>query len=278
MPKDWDFYAVVPKLTERTVEWIGEQRKKRARSFFMCRSTRLTRRSCRCEKFRGQSQAGGYGDWVAQTDDNVGRILQALEDNGCGRNTLVIFFVRQWAGSSRLQPHPQFRSSQSGPLRGVKRDLWEGGIACLDRPLAGARKTGDGQRRLVSQVDVMATLAAVVGATLPAGSAPDSYNLLPCGRKAQPSPRDVDRPQTGRQLRGAARDEWLLVAAKSGGVVQVPDWSKENGYTKNDYPGELYDLSQDLGERHNLYGERPDKVAELEVAADENSRGAGQVR
>ena len=35
--KDWDFYAVVPRLTEKTVEWIGQQWIKRVRSFFMCR-------------------------------------------------------------------------------------------------------------------------------------------------------------------------------------------------------------------------------------------------
>ena len=48
---------------------------------------------------------------------------------------------------------------------------------------------------LVSQVDVMATVAAVVGATLPAGSAPDSYNLLPMWTEGAASPRHSDRPQ-----------------------------------------------------------------------------------
>ncbi len=68
------------------------------------------------------------------------------------------------------------------------------------------------------------------------------------------------------------------MATKTGGVVQVPEWfEQENGYAKNDYPGELYDLSQDVGERHNLYGERPDKVAELKSLLTK-IRAKGQVR
>ena len=42
-------------------------------------------------------------------------------------------------------------------------------------------------------------------------------------------------------------EQWVLIAAKTGGVSQVPAWfDKENGYTKTEHPGELYDLGQDL--------------------------------
>jgi arylsulfatase A len=44
-----------------------------------------------------------------------------------------------------------------------------------------------------------------------------------------------------------------------------PGFDAANGYAKNPHPGELYDLSQDLSERRNLFAEQPDKVAELKA-------------
>jgi arylsulfatase A len=48
-----------------------------------------------------------------------------------------------------------------------------------------------------------------------------------------------------------------------------PDWFKQQrGYTKNEFPGELYDLRDDLAERRNLYGEKPEVVRRLKALLD----------
>jgi arylsulfatase A len=279
MPKDWDFYAVVPKLTQKTVDWIGQQRDKEGPFFLYVPLNSPHTPIVPIEKFRGSSQAGGYGDWVAQTDDNVGRILQALEDNGFARNTLVIFSSDNGPEAHAYNRIRTFDHRSAGPLRGVKRDLWEGGhrVPLIVR-WPGHVKPETVNDALVSQVDLMATLAAVVGATLPPGSAPDSYNLLPVWEEGAASPRHDIVHNTVAGGYAMRHDGWLLVAAKTGGVVKPPEWfDEQNGYSKNEYPGELYDLTQDIAERHNLYGDHPDKVAELESLLKQ-IRAKAQVR
>jgi arylsulfatase A len=279
MPTDWDFYAVVPKLTEKTVEWIAGQRDKAGPFFLYVPFNSPHTPIVPIEKFRGRSQAGGFGDWVAQTDDNVGRILQALEDAGVADNTLVIFSSDNGPEALAYARVKNFDHRSAGPLRGVKRDLWEGGhrVPFIVR-WPGQVKPDTVSAGLVSQVDVMATVAAAVGAELPAGSAPDSYNLLPLWTQGSESPRRTIIHQSVAGTYAVRQDQWLLVAAKSGGVVKEPDWFEEKfGYTKNDLAGELYDLGQDLGEHQNLYAEHADKVAEFESLLTQ-IRGTGQVR
>ncbi|HTU27272.1 MAG TPA: arylsulfatase [Pirellulales bacterium] len=279
MPKDWDFGAVVPKLTQETVDWIAEQRGKPGPFFLYLPQNSPHTPIVPAKEFRGRSQAGGFGDWVAQTDDNVGRILAALAENGFADNTLVIFSSDNGPESMAYKRIKNFCHRSSGPLRGVKRDLWEGGhrIPFLVRWPAHV-KAGAVSDALVSQVDLMATLAAVVGAELPAGAAPDSYSLLDVWEKGAESPRHTIIHNTNPGGYAVRHDNWLLVAAKTGAVSKPPEWfNEEFGYGKNEFAGELYDLSQDLGEHRNLYGERADKVAELDSLLKQ-IRAKGQVR
>lgn len=279
MVADWDFYAVVPRLTERTVEWIGEQRGKDGPFFLYVPFNSPHAPIVPTEDFRGRSEAGGYGDFVAQTDDNVGRILRALAENGFAVNTLVVFTSDN--GPERYA-YPRIRNfghRSAGPLRGLKRDLWEGGhrVPFLVR-WPGKVQAGTVSDELVSQVDLMATIAAAANAKLPDDSAHDSYNLLPVWTEGQPSPRRSIVHNTNRDGYAIRHDDWLLVDAKSGGISQVPGWfDREFEYAKNEHPGELYDLSQDIGQRHNLYGEQPEKLTEL-MSLLRQIRQKGQVR
>lgn len=59
------------------------------------------------------------------------------------------------------------------------------------------------------------------------------------------------------------RGDWVYIDSRSGGTEE-PDWFRdERGYTDDEYPGELYDLSEDSTQRHNRYGDRPKKVENL---------------
>jgi arylsulfatase A len=172
-----------------------------------------------------------------------------------------------------------FQHRSSGPLRGLKRDVWEGGHR---EPFIvrwpGTVKANDVSTALISQVDIMATLAAVTGAKLPAGVAEDSYDLLPVWKSRAPSPRRTIVHNTNPDHYAVRHDQWLFVAAKSGAVTRVPPWfDKENGYSANENPGELYDLSQDLAQKKNLYAAEPKKVTELQALLT-SVRGKGQVR
>ncbi len=165
--KDWDFWAVMPTLTDRAVKWI-EQQKPDQPFFLYFPFTSPHAPIVPTPEFIGKSKANGYGDFVAQTDDAVGRVLQALRDHGFEDNTLVIFSADNGPEQYAYTRLKNFDHRSSGPLRGLKRDLWEGGhrvptlMKWPGEIPAGA--TSDG---LISQIDFYATIAQILGVDIP---------------------------------------------------------------------------------------------------------------
>jgi arylsulfatase A len=173
----------------------------------------------------------------------------------------------------------RFQHRSSGPLRGLKRDLYEGGhrVPSLVK-WPGVVKSGSVSDALISQVDLIGTLAALAGHALPAGVAEDSYDLLAVWKENAPSPRRTIVHNTFPDAYAVRHDHWLLIANQTGVHSKVPAWfDLENGHAKNKHPGELYDLRADLAQKRNLYGTEPAKVKEL-TALLESSRSKGQVR
>ena len=262
--KGWDFWAVMPRLTKKAIEWLGRQ--KREEPFFLYMPfTSPHAPIVPTKEFVGRSKANGYGDYVVQTDDTVGRVLKALKDGGFADNTLVIFSADNGPERYAYDRVQNFEHRSMGPLRGLKRDLWEGGhhvpfIVRWPGVVPAGRVTGE----LISQIDVHATVAAIVGAKPPANSGEDSFNQLSLwkgeGKSARPSLVHNTNPN-GYAIR---KGDWVLIDAKTGGVSAVPAWFNEaNGYVANTHPGELYNLSKDLAQKNNLYAAMPEKVAEL---------------
>lgn len=277
--KDWDFYAVVPRLADRTVAWIEEQ-KGTGRPFFLYVPFNSPHAPIvPAKEFAGRSKAGGYGDFMEQTDAVCGRILAALEANGFKENTLVIFTADNGAERYAYDRVRKHGHRSSGPLRGLKRDLWEGGhrVPFLVR-WPGVVPAGRVSDALTSQVDIMATIAAATGFALASGVAEDSHDLLPVWEGAAESPRRAIVHSTFADGYAVREGSWVLIAKKTGAVTPVPAWfDQENGYTAHGEAGELFDLDNDLGQRKNLHASRPEKVAELtEVLA--KIRARGQVR
>ena len=165
----------------------------------------------------GRSQAGAYGDFVMQMDDCVGVITQALKDKGLDGNTLVI--VTSDNGALTIGPaqhvdtetgvptvdaagqrYPEMRWTNNlsdhrtnGPLQGQKTDAWEGGhrVPLIVKWPAGHIPAGTTSDKLIGLTDIMATVAAAAGATIPSGAGVDSLNQLPllCNPANQPAIR-----------------------------------------------------------------------------------------
>jgi len=277
--KDWDFWAVMPKLTEKAIEWIGKQ--KRETPFFLyVPFTSPHAPIVPTKEFTGKSKANGYGDFVAQTDDTVGRVLKALQDGGFADNTLVIFTADNGPEHYAYNRVKNFEHRSMGPLRGLKRDIWEGGhrVPFIVR-WPGVVQAGRVSEELISQIDLHATLAAIVGAAVPADSGEDSFNQLRLlkgeGKSARPSLVHNTNPN-GYAIR---QGDWVLIDAKTGGVSAVPAWFDEaNGYATNPHPGELYNLRDDLAQKKNLYAENPEKVAELRTELERIKARGGTIQ
>jgi arylsulfatase A len=262
--KDWDFTAVMPKLTEHAVEWIGKQ--KADEPFFLYLPfTSPHAPMVPSKEFSGSTKAGGYGDYMAQTDAAVGAVLTALEKHGFSKNTLVVFTSDNGPeryAYDRVKAH-QHRSM--GPLRGLKRDLWEGGHRVPFVVSWPGKVPADAvSDALVSHLDLYATLAAVVGADIPAKSGEDSVNQLDLFLGKGKGKRDTLVHNTNANQYAVRHGDWVLIDTKTGGVSAVPTWYDEaQGYKPHKEAGELYNLKDDLAQKTNLYANHPDKVADL---------------
>ena len=279
MTPGWDFYAVVPRITDKAVEWISRQRAQDGPFLLYAPFNSPHAPIVPTDAFTEKSQAGGFGDFMTQTDAEVGRILRAIEENGFADNTLIIFTADNGPERYAYERIRNFQHRSSGPLRGLKRDLYEGGhrVPFIVK-WPSLVQPGSVSDALVSQVDLFATLAAVVGHSLPAGVAEDSHDLLAVLKQNAPSPRRSIVHNTFANAYAVRHDHWLLIANKTGAHSKVPAWfDLENGYVKNEHPGELYDLRADLAQKQNLYATEPAKVEELtDILA--SIRAKGQVR
>ncbi len=267
MSAGWRLDQVMPTLTEKAVAWIAQQRGADEPFFLYFPFTSPHAPIVPTEEFEGTSQANGYGDFMVQTDATVGRVLEALEENGFRENTLVIFTSDNGPERYAYERVRRYEHRSMGALRGLKRDIWEGGhrIPFVIR-WPGVVTPGRVSSALVSQVDLMATLAALVGHDLPRDAAEDSYNLLPLLKEDAPAfaGRPVHVHNTFADRYAIRRGDWALIDAKTGAHSRVPDWFTESeGYAANSHPAALYDLSSDLSQRRNLFAEHPQKVAEL---------------
>jgi hypothetical protein len=120
----------------------------------------------------------------------------------------------------------------------------------------------------------MAASAALIGTKLPPDAGEDSCNILPAllGKKLRRPIREATVLHGGNGSFALRQGDWVLIDAPSGDCngnrnrPGEPDWLKqERGYEKNQFPGELYNLRNDLAQRRNLYGQQPEVVRRLKA-------------
>lgn len=196
----------------------------------------------------------GKAAMITYLDDMVGQLIADLRKRRLDDITLVVF-------TSDNGPHkesgvdPEFFKS-SGPFRGIKRDLYEGGIRVpLIAWWPGAIAAGVTNNRPVALWDLLPTFAEVVGTTVPKGLDGRSFAPVFFGRKLEREPGPFYWEFHERGYQKAARlGDWK-------GIQLAPD-----------QPLELYDLRTDPGETRNVAASHPEVVKDLnaflEKAAD----------
>ena len=193
-----------------------------------------------------------YADYVMQTDEAVGKVLDALAKSGQAEKTLVILTsdngCASYIGVPQLEAQGHF---PSGPLRGFKFDAYEGGHR---QPFIvrwpGVVKAGVRSNQLVQLADLMATFADLLKVKMPAHAGEDSVSFLPILRGDDKPVHDFIISASSPGVMTVRRGPWKFIAG-DGGNDGKPS------------KGELYNLSADLGETKNLYAENPRIVAEL---------------
>lgn len=278
MVSGWDPYENIPVTTQKAVDYIKMQAKTEKPFFLYFAFPSPHAPIIPNDEFDGKSEAGSYGDFVVETDDACGRILAALEESGQAKNTIVIFSADNGPEHYAYMRDKKYNHWSSQPLRGLKRDIYEGGhrVPFIVR-YPGVIKAGTKSDALVSQIDIMATLASIIGAELPSkNAAEDSYDLLPVFKEEKESVRDTHIHNTFAKAWAIRHGDWLLIQAKTGYHSRVgKDWEKSRDYpADDDKPLELYNLAKDIGQKHNVAEENPEKVKELKaLMAEIKKRG-----
>lgn len=263
----WDPYEVLPTLTQKTTEWIGQQQVDQP--FFLYFALPSPHAPIiPNDEFDGKSEAGAYGDFVYQSDWVVGQVLTALKEKGLEENTIVVFSADNGPEAYAWARAERFGHFSMGDFRGLKRDVWEGGhhVPFLIK-WPGEIAAGTVSDEVISQVDLMATLAEITDISLPKGAAPDSYNILPILKgETHPSPfREATVHNTYQEKWGIRKGNWLFINSNSGGHRVPPESFRElKGYTDFETEGILFNMKEDPEQRNNLYEQQPEKVRELE--------------
>ena len=215
-------------------------------------------------EWRGKSGLGDYGDFVMQTDHALGEIMAALARHDAADNTLLIFTsdngCSKAAGIDRLAARGH---RVSGPYRGSKADLWEGGhrVPLIARWPARV-PAGSASDQTICLTDLFATVADLLVSNLPAGSAEDSASFLPTlsGWQHRAGRAGVIHQSISGHF-GYREGRWKLLLARGSGGWSDPD--ERQAARQKLPPVQLYDIQADPGERQNLAADKPEKVAEL---------------
>jgi arylsulfatase A-like enzyme len=258
---------VLPALTRRAVGYVEARAAdaKAGKPFFLYVSLNSPHTPILpSPEWQGKSGLSPYADFVMQTDHSVGQLLEALEKNGVAENTLVIFTsdngCSPMAGIKGLEAKGHYPSA---PYRGYKADIWDGGhrVPFFVR-WPGRVKAGSQSTQLVCHTDLLATCADILGAKLPDTAGEDSVSLLPA-LLGEDSPAGheavVHHSSTGKFA--IRQGPWKLELCPGSGGWGVPSDAQAKKQGLPDI--QLYDLSADLAEHHNVAAEHPEIAGRL---------------
>ncbi len=259
MAPGWRLREILPEITRRAVEQVHQLAKKENPFFLYFSMTSPHEPVSPSEKFRGKSGIAPIADFVMETDWSAGQVIKAIDDAGISDNTVVIFTADN--GHSHYTGWPDLIKAghmPSGPYRGHKGDIWEGGhrvplVVRWPKHIAA----GSSSDQMVSLTDFFATCAEISNAELPESGAEDSISFLPAalGKNRGDASRGslVNHSNFGEF---AYRDgPWKL-------LFRLSDKNLEKSRGKPTV-AELYNLKSDIAEKNNLSAKRPGIVKKM---------------
>lgn len=203
------------------------------------------------DTFKGATEMGTYGDFIAQVDDVVARVTAKLKELGADENTIVIF-TSDNGGAWEEEDTQQYAHQSNWGRRGQKGDTWDGGHrvplfvkwpAHIKQPAVCGTTVG--------LVDIFATLAELSGQSLSRNQAEDSFSLMPI---------------LNGDMRAQTRDHIVYLSSAGKLSIKKGDWKYidcigSGGFTypyrldpvKNGATGQLYNMKTDSLEYNNLF-------------------------
>ncbi|MDV6033842.1 MAG: arylsulfatase [Phycisphaera sp. RhM] len=267
---------MLPRLTKTAVQYI-ESRKDQSEPFFLYVPWSSPHSPVvPTKQWQGKSGLNAHADFVMQTDDSFGKVVDALRDNGLLDNTLILCSSDNGTSgpTSKIGQLQEMGHFPSGDLRGSKADIWDGGhrvpflVSWPGVVQPGSRSSG-----LVCLTDVTRTVADILDLELPDNAAEDSISFLPLLKgETQHQRQDVIHHSVSGYF-AIRQGNWKLsLCPDSGGWTGTrpskQSWAK---YEKAGLPMvQLIDMDGDLGEQTNLARDHQGKVEELRELLEEH--------
>jgi arylsulfatase A len=175
----------------------------------------------------------GYLAAITCMDEAIGHLLDLLEHYRIADDTIVIFLSDNGGGGG----------SDNSPLRGGKSHMFEGGIRvpCIIR-WPKVVPAGRSSEAFLTSLEIFPTIAKATGCPLPSDITLDGSDMLPVLR-GQPSPRQE-----------------MFWQRRNDKAARVGDWK----WVESDRGGGLFNLSEDVGEQHDLSASHPDVLKQVQ--------------
>ena len=203
---------------------------------------------------REENPKATFAGMITHLDMSVGKVLDLLQELGIAENTLVIFASDNGAVTTGGWTYKNFNSS--GELRGCKRDLYEGGVRVpMIAWQPGSIQPGTTSDHVSTFWDFAPTVCELVGIAAPDKTDGISYLPTLYGRSGQ-----------------AEHDNLYWEFYEQGGkqAVRMGDWKGVRlKILKGKTKFELYDLSNDLGEKNDIADQHPEIVAKIKAIMDQ---------
>lgn len=221
-------------------------------------------------RFEGTSGMGPRGDVIVEADWCLGEFIKTLEEEGIMENTLIIFSSDNGPvlndgyyddAVEKLGDHTPW-----GPFRGGKYSLFQAGTRVPFITYWKGKIEPVVSDALVCQVDILASLAKLIGSD---AKTQDSQELLDVlmGKSKQGREELVLEATSRTAFR---KGHWALIPPYKGPAVS----KQVNIEIGNDTEWQLYNLSEDIGQQKNVAKENPEKLKEM-ILAFEAIRGEG---
>ena len=266
----WNDETMTDEFVKRSKDWLAKRDKDKPFFLFYSAQDIHVPRAPH-PRFRGKSELGHRGDSMVQFDWAVGELLDLLDREGLAENTLVIFSgdngpVYDDGYEDGTTVHTSTQESDrghdgSGPYRGGKYQIYEGGTRVPFMVRWPARIKPGVSNALVNQIDFIASFAAMFNQEIPAGHAIDSRNTLPA--------------LLGEDPKGLT---WMLEESETLALREGPWKYVHRPRMSVAWQGELYHLGEDVGEQRNVAAKHPERAKAMLARLLEAKTASGGIR
>jgi len=257
----WKDEEMAGRITTKAVTFIENNREKPFFLYFATQDAHVPR--VPDPNFVGKSGMGPRGDAILEFDWSVGKILKTLKRLGLDQNTLVILSSDNGPvvddGYKDQAVELLGNHKPAGEYRGGKYSSFEGGTRVPGMLCWPGRVKPGVSDRLLCQVDMLATMAALLKVEIPKNAAPDSENQLSTWLNNSGKGREYLVLQNVQNNLSIEDGKWKFIAPGKGPAYNR-DTNTELGNLDKD---QLYNLSKDKGEKVNVATQNPDIVEKL---------------